>query len=65
MADVVGNIKAYHNGSSYNVADIYDEKEISEKTVVLVHFNENGLIDEYNNNWVYYYGTDTTQPCSY
>ena len=60
----VGDLKAYHDGTSYSVAELYDTA-ISElrddKTFCLVHFDSDGLVDKCDNNWVYYVGTDTSQ----
>lgn len=64
MANIVGDLKAYHDGVSYSVAELYDD-EISElrdeKHFCLVHFDSDGIVDECGNNWVYYVGADTSQ----
>lgn len=63
----------YSGGTSYEVGDIYDQK-ISQfydtKTEILVHFTENGMVDECGNEWQYVHDniTDTmanvpTQDC--
>lgn len=54
----VGDLKAYHDGASYSVAELYDGKINSiypVETKVLMHFNtDNGVIDECGGTWTAY-----------
>ena len=50
----VANLMAKHNGVSTAVASLYDEKiSVIEdnSTLILAHFNENGVIDACGNDW--------------
>ena len=58
----VGSIMTYHDGTSYEVGDIFDQK-ISKfydtKTEVLVHFTDEGMVDECGNEWQYIHDNTT------
>lgn len=59
----VGSIKTYHNGSTYSVGDIFDlpvSQVADSAAAVLVHFTDNGLVDECGNEWQFYSGATLT-----
>ncbi len=64
----VGDLKAYHDGASYSVAELYDEKfpstiSVDSDTLVAVHFDpQNGIIDECGNTWEVYDSDNTVIP---